>query len=75
MQEYFTTGQVAQQLRISVSTLKRWVAQGSVIPRETRNATGWMLFSQDDLDNLKQFKKDKRKNGKHFTEKTLRPIS
>ena len=74
MPEYFTSGQVAKQLRVSVSTLKRWIAQEEILPRETRNSSGWMLFSRDDMDNLKQFKKDKRRNGKSFQKETLKPV-
>ena len=44
------------------------------LPRETRNSSGWMLFSRDDMDNLKQFKKDKRRNGKSFQKETLKPV-
>jgi len=74
MPEYFTSGQVAKQLRVSVSTLKRWIAQEEILPRETRNASGWMLFSREDMDNLKRFKKDKRRNGKSFHKETLKPV-
>jgi len=74
MPEYFTSGQVARKLRISVSTLKRWIIQGEAIEKETRNASGWMLFSEIDMEDLHRFKKYKRRNGKSFSKETLSPI-
>ncbi len=74
MPEYFTTGQVARKLRISVSTLKRWISYQNIIEEETRNASGWMLFTDEDVSKLKKFKNEKGKNGKMFSRKTLKPV-
>lgn len=74
MVEYYTSGQVAKKLRVSVSTLKRWISNGDVVFNETRNASGWMLFSSDDMEKLKTFKKERRRNGKHFNRETLLPV-
>ena len=65
--EYFTSGQAAQKLRISVTTLKRWIR--NAIDAETRNASGWMPFSETDMHALKKFKNAKRRNGKVFKAK------
>ena len=74
MPEYYTSGQVARRLRVSVSTLKRWITQKDVILNETRNASGWMLFSETDMENLRNFKKERHRNGKTFSKRTLKPI-
>ena len=72
--KYFTSGQVAKMLRISVSTLKRWLTQGNLNIKEYRNYNGWRLFTGEDVEVLKQFKKHNKKNGKRFKETTLIPI-
>lgn len=72
--KYFTSGQVARMLRISVSTLKRWLTHGELNIKEYRNYNGWRLFTNDDVEVLKKFKKLTKKNGKRFKETTLIPI-
>lgn len=57
-QQFFTSGRTAAMLGISISTLKRWAV---ILPREKRNASGWLLFSMDDLDMLKKVKRRRRK--------------
>lgn len=73
MAEYFTSGQVAKRLRVSVSTLKRWSSLRDGSNGEIRNASGWMLFSEDDISHLRKFKREKRRNGRHFSKETLEP--
>jgi DNA-binding transcriptional MerR regulator len=73
MADYFTSGQIAKQLRISISTLKRWLEEAPVNIPEIRNSNGWRLFSADDLDVLKEFKRELRKKGKRFNDTTLLP--
>jgi DNA-binding transcriptional MerR regulator len=75
MVHYFTSGQVAKQLRISISTLKRWLEESPVKISETRNSNGWRLFSEKDLEVLKEFKRDMRKKGKRFNDTTLIPVT
>ena len=75
MAHYFTSGQVARQLRVSISTLKRWLDGTDVRIPEIRNGNGWRLFSAEDLEILKEFNRDLRKNGKRFNNTTLLPVS
>ena len=72
---YLTTGQMAKSLRISISTLKRWInEEGALNGSSARNASGWRLFTPVDLEKLKDFKKDKKRNGKQFHVNTLTPV-
>ena len=74
MPKFYTTGQVAKRLRISVSTLKRWLLDPSLRISEQRNYNGWRLFSEADLNVLTEFKKQLRRNGKRFNETVLIPV-
>ena len=72
---YYTTGQTAKLLRVSVSTLKRWVREYSqVVPALKRNSNGWKLFSQEDIQSLKDFQKDRKKQGRIFRDSVLKPV-
>ena len=73
--DYRTSGQVARVLRISVSTLKRWLESDPELARLRTNASGWRLFNQSEVDSLHDFQKKKRRNGKSFKPSTLRPVS
>jgi DNA-binding transcriptional MerR regulator len=72
--KYFTSGQVARKLHISISTLKRWLSHAEVNIKEYRNCNGWRLFTNEDIDELRKFKKFTKKNGRNFKETTLIPI-
>lgn len=74
MASYFTSGQVAKKLRVSMSTLKRWVNEPDVEIDERRNHNGWRLFSEYDLKLLRNHKRRLKRNGKRFNETTLIPI-
>ena len=74
MAHHFTSGQVAKKLRISISTLKRWLDDPGLEISEQRNYNGWRLFSDDDIETLKEYKKRIRKNGKRFNDTTLMPV-
>jgi DNA-binding transcriptional MerR regulator len=74
MATYFTTGQVARRLRVSISTLKRWLTEKRHSVADRRNQHGWRLFSEADLDMLKEHKRKLKRNGKRFNETTLIPI-
>jgi DNA-binding transcriptional MerR regulator len=74
MSKFYTSGQVARRLRISVSTLKRWLEDPLLAISEQRNCNGWRLFSEADLSSLNNFKKQIRKNGKRFKETVLIPV-
>jgi len=74
MAMYLTSGQVARRLRISVSTLKRWVAEPDLSVSDHRNYNGWRLFSFEDLGTLRDFKRELKRNGKRFNETTLMPV-
>ncbi len=74
--EYFTSGYAAKYLRVSISTLKRWINdERALMSRHYRNASGWRLFSSKDLEMLKQFKRGKKRNGKKFKPHTLEPVA
>jgi len=56
--QYFTTGHASQQLKVSVSTIKRWIITKKVI-KETRNSSGFILISQQDITDLQYYMKTK----------------
>ena len=74
MPEYFTSGQVAKKLHISISTLKRWLGMEELKLKERRNINGWRLFTATDITKIKKFKQSSRKSGKRFNETTLIPV-
>ena len=74
MDTYLTSGQVAKRLRVSISTLKRWLSDPEVEIVERRNYNGWRLFSEQDVQLLKEHKRELRRNGKRFNDTTLVPI-
>ena len=53
MENYVTCGQAAKRLRVSISTLKRWVHEPSLSMEELRNHNGWRLFSVQQIETLK----------------------
>jgi len=73
-QKFYTSGQVAKRLRISVSTLKRWISDDGVVNNIKLNSNGWKLFSINDIHLLKDYQRQKRKNGKRFSPSILRPV-
>lgn len=74
VQKFYTSGQVARKLHISISTLKRWLADDDLKVKEYRNYNGWRLFTSDDINLLQEYKKRTKKNGRRFKETTLIPI-
>ncbi|MBN1577212.1 MAG: MerR family transcriptional regulator [Chitinispirillaceae bacterium] len=74
MMRHFTSGQVAKKLRISISTLKRWLEDPNLSISERRNYNGWRLFSEADIAVLKEYKRQIRRNGKRFNDTTLIPV-
>ncbi len=74
MGNYSTTGQVARRLRISVSSLKRWLGEPDINIADRRNCNGWRLFSEEDVQILRDYKRKTRKKGKRFTDTTLVPV-
>jgi DNA-binding transcriptional MerR regulator len=75
MESYLTCGQTAKRLRVSISTLKRWVGEPDLKMEELRNRNGWRLFSEDDLKHLSEYKRRLKRGGKRFAKITLLPIS
>ena len=75
MENYVTCGQAAKRLRVSISTLKRWVHEPSLGMEELRNHNGWRLFSVQQIETLKEFKHHLKRNGKRFNQSTLLPIN
>ena len=73
-QKFYTSGQVAKKLRISVSTLKRWISDEDIVQNIKLNSNGWKLFSINDIGVLKDYQKQKRKNGKRFSASILSPV-
>ncbi len=74
MAGYYTTGQAAKKLRISVSTLKRWLSSPDLHIVDRRNQNSWRLFSEDDLRCLREYKRDMRRGGRKYNASTLVPI-
>lgn len=74
MTQYLTSGQVAKRLRVSISTLKRWLADPKFSFEERRNYNGWRLFSETEINSLRDYKRELKRNGKRFNDTTLLPI-
>jgi transposase len=74
MNKYLTCGQAAKKLRVSISTLKRWTSEPDLNLNELRNQNGWRLFSEEQINVLKKFKRQLKNNGKRFKNTTLLPI-
>lgn len=75
MGSYLTCGQVAKRLHVSISTLKRWANEPSLKMNELRNHNGWRLFSEEQVELLKDFRRELKRNGKRFNHTTLLPIN
>lgn len=73
-QQYLTTGQVAKKLKISLSTLKRWLETMDFNVSEIRNCNGWRLFTEEDVEIIREYKRKMKKNGKRFNDTTLVPV-
>ena len=73
--DFRTTGQVAKILRVSVSTLKRWLEDDPALAVFRTNASGWRLFTGVEIESLKEYRKRKRQLGRIFRPDTLRPIN
>jgi|GEM_PF-2552466 excisionase family DNA binding protein len=74
MASYLTCGQAAKQLKVSISTLKRWVCDPELGMAEFRNGNGWRLFSEEDMGNLRDYKKRLKRAGKRYSDITLLPV-
>lgn len=74
MAQHFTTGQVAKTLRISISTLKRWLNDTTLCIADQRNYNGWRLFSEKDIQTLREFKRQVKTQGRRFNNTTLIPV-
>jgi DNA-binding transcriptional MerR regulator len=74
MESYLTCGQVAKKLHVSISTLKRWASEPTLNMKELRNHNGWRLFSEEQVNALREFKRQLKRNGKRFNLETLMPI-
>ena len=74
MTKFYTCGQVARKLHVSISTLKRWIVIPELKISDFRNYNGWRLFIEKDIEVIKEFMKEKKKHGRRFKESTLKPI-
>lgn len=72
--QYLTSGQAARKLRISISTLKRWLETLDLNISEVRNCNGWRLFTEEDIEVIREYKRRMKKNGKRFNDTTLIPV-
>ncbi|HLP42737.1 MAG TPA: MerR family transcriptional regulator [Fibrobacteria bacterium] len=72
---YHTTGQVAKSLRVSVSTIKRWLDENPGLAGFRTNASGWRLFSSDEIENIREHQRKRKREGKTFRPDTLRPVN
>ncbi|HLP40388.1 MAG TPA: MerR family transcriptional regulator, partial [Fibrobacteria bacterium] len=61
---YHTTGQVAKSLRVSVSTIKRWLDENPGLAGFRTNASGWRLFSSDEIENIREHQRKRKREGK-----------
>ena len=75
MENYLTCGQAARKLRVSISTLKRWINDPGLTMNTLRNHSGWRLFSEDQVRLLREFQKEMKRNGKRFNQATLMPMN
>jgi excisionase family DNA binding protein len=53
-QTYYRTAEVCQMVGISRNTLYRWLKQGLLGKRERRDRRGWRLFTEDEIDLLRE---------------------
>jgi len=72
---YLTTGQVARKLRVSVSTLKRWLDEPCIVVSDVRNANGWRLFDENAVEVLRRYKRSLKRRERKFSEATLIPVT
>lgn len=72
--QYLTSGQVAKKLKISISTLKRWLETMDLNVSEVRNCNGWRLFTEEDIEMIQEYKRKMKRNGKRFNDTTLLPV-
>ncbi len=72
--KYLTSGQVAKKLKISISTLKRWLETMDLGVSEVRNCNGWRLFTEEDIGIIREYKRKMKRNGKRFNDTTLVPV-
>jgi DNA-binding transcriptional MerR regulator len=72
--KYLTSGQVAKKLKISISTLKRWLETMDLGISEVRNCNGWRLFTEEDIGIIREYKRKMKRNGKRFNDTTLVPV-
>jgi len=53
-QTYYRTAEVCQTVGISRNTLFRWLKDGILREPELRDRRGWRLFTETQVDRLKQ---------------------
>ena len=53
-QIYYRTNEVCRTARVSKSTLLRWIRNGTIKDTSRRDWRGWRLFSQDELERVKE---------------------
>ena len=53
-QTYYRTAEVYRMVGISRNTLYRWLQFGVLGECERRDRRGWRLFTQDEVDTLKE---------------------
>ncbi len=75
MPTYLTIGQVAQKLRISTSTLKRWLSEPQLSMVDRRNHIGWRLFDERDIVTIREYKTQLKRSGRRFNGAVLMPSS
>jgi excisionase family DNA binding protein len=53
-ESHFGTQQAAEKLGVSKQTLLRWFREGRAADPAKRDRNGWRIFSQTDIDSIKQ---------------------
>ena len=62
-------------LRVSVSTLKRWLEENPALAGFRTNASGWRLFSPEEIEQIREHQRRRKREGKTFKPDTLRPVN
>jgi DNA-binding transcriptional MerR regulator len=75
MAQLFTSGQAAKKLRVSISTLKRWLDGPDLFIPDKRNYNGWRLFSEADIIRIQEYRREMKRSGKRFNETMLTPVN
>lgn len=49
---YFTVGQLAAYCNVTPRTVRRWLANGDIVPASKKTGNGWNLWSPEEAKNI-----------------------